>query len=65
MICYHLIVQQLCSISTPYTYGSDDHTEFICIVSKEYPGTSGAKGNGLKEPELSDRVKVRQKISFG
>jgi len=49
--------EQLCSISTPYSYGSDDHTEFICIVSKEYPGTSGSMGNGLKEPELSDRVK--------
>jgi len=48
--------EQLCSISTPYSYGSDDHTEFICIVSKEYPVTSGT--NGLKEPELSERVKL-------
>jgi len=49
--------EQLCSISTPYSYGSDDHTEFICIVSKEYPGTTGSKASGLKEPELSERVK--------
>ena len=56
-------LSQLCSISTPYSYGSDDHTEFICIVSKEYPGTPGTKGNGLKEPELTDRVKVRQMVT--
>jgi len=49
--------EQLCGISTPYTYGSDDHTEFVCIVSKEYPGSSGTRGGGLKEPELTERVK--------
>ncbi|XP_060562163.1 BTB/POZ domain-containing protein KCTD5-like [Ruditapes philippinarum] len=47
--------EQLINIGSQYNYGSEDHVEFLCVVSKECP-------NSLNGPEAepSDRAKVLQ-----
>lgn len=46
--------EQLVNIGSQYTYGSDEHAEFLCVVSREYGATQGIC------PEPSDRAKVLQ-----
>ena len=41
------------NIGSQYNYGSEDHAEFLCVVSKECPSIL----NG-HESEPSDRAKV-------
>ncbi|XP_052262574.1 BTB/POZ domain-containing protein KCTD5-like [Dreissena polymorpha] len=47
--------EQLVNIGSQYNYGSDDHVEFLCVVSKECP-------NSLNGPETkpTDRADVLQ-----
>ncbi|XP_076032568.1 BTB/POZ domain-containing protein KCTD5-like [Oratosquilla oratoria] len=33
--------EQLINIGSQYSYGSEDHTEFLCVVSREYSSYSG------------------------
>ncbi|XP_041363810.1 BTB/POZ domain-containing protein KCTD5-like [Gigantopelta aegis] len=47
--------EQLVNIGSQYNYGSEDHAEFLCVVSKECPSIL----NG-HECEPSDRAKVLQ-----
>ncbi|XP_076459520.1 BTB/POZ domain-containing protein KCTD5-like [Babylonia areolata] len=47
--------EQLVNIGSQYNYGSEDHAEFLCVVSKECPSLV----NG-SETEPSDRAKVLQ-----
>lgn len=47
--------EQLINIGSQYNYGSEDHGEFLCVVSKECPNIF----NG-PEPEPTDRAKVLQ-----
>ena len=47
------LVFQLINIGSHYQYGSDDHAEFLCVVSREYPDNTGDK---VTEP--TDRAKV-------
>lgn len=44
---------QLINIGSQYTYGHDEHAEFLCVVSREY----GATLNSM-ETEPTDRAKV-------
>lgn len=47
--------EQLVNIGSQYNYGSEDHAEFLCVVSKECPNNI----NGT-ESESTDKVKVLQ-----
>lgn len=47
--------EQLINIGSQYNYGSEDHAEFLCVVSKECPNSL----NG-PEAESTDRAKVLQ-----
>lgn len=42
------------NIGSQYNYGSEDHAEFLCVVSKECPNIV----NG-QEAEPSDKAKVK------
>ncbi|TRY68881.1 hypothetical protein TCAL_05241 [Tigriopus californicus] len=46
--------EQLINIGSQYQYGSEDHAEFLCVVSREYP--FDAKANGHAMP--TDKGKV-------
>ena len=50
-------VFQLINIGSHYQYGSDDHAEFLCVVSREYPDNTNATD---KVTEPTDRAKVSQ-----
>ena len=52
-------VFQLINIGSNYQYGSEDHADYLYVVSKEYP--NNANNDTLIEP--SDRAKVK-KISL-
>lgn len=45
--------EQLINIGSQYNYGTDDHAEFLCVVSREYGSVLNAK-----ETEPTDRAKV-------
>ena len=45
---------QLINIGSQYNYGNNGHSEFLCVVSREF-GVS----NSYKETESTDRAKVR------
>ncbi|ESP01381.1 hypothetical protein LOTGIDRAFT_157561 [Lottia gigantea] len=47
--------EQLINIGSQYNYGSEDHAEFLCVVSKECPSIVNGQEN-----EPSDRAKVLQ-----
>lgn len=47
--------EQLINIGSQYNYGTEDHAEFLCVVSKECPNSL----NG-PEAESTDRAKVLQ-----
>ncbi|KAK3583011.1 hypothetical protein CHS0354_005652 [Potamilus streckersoni] len=47
--------EQLINIGSQYNYGTEDHAEFLCVVSKECPNNL----NG-QEIEATDRAKVLQ-----
>jgi hypothetical protein len=49
--------EQLIKIGSQYNYGSDDHAEFLCVVSREYP--PNATVNRGAEP--TDKAKVRER----
>jgi len=48
-----LVLFQLVNIGSQYNYGSEDHVEFLCVVSKECP-------NSFNGPETkpTDRADV-------
>merc|ERR1712180_218495 len=50
--------EQLINIGSQYQYGSDDHAEYLCIVSREYPTQQGSGS----ETKPTDRAKVLQDI---
>eukprot|EP00095_Tigriopus_kingsejongensis_P007148 maker-scaffold300_size216557-snap-gene-1.30 protein:Tk07148 transcript:maker-scaffold300_size216557-snap-gene-1.30-mRNA-1 annotation:"btb poz domain-containing protein" len=39
--------EQLINIGSQYQYGSEDHAEFLCVVSREYPQDAKANGNPM------------------
>ena len=43
------------NIGSHYQYGNDDHAEFLCVVSREYP--NNVTSDKVAEP--TDRAKVR------
>lgn len=45
--------EQLINIGSQYNYGTEDHSEFLCVVSREYGSVLNAK-----ETEATDRAKV-------
>ncbi|XP_064599984.1 BTB/POZ domain-containing protein KCTD5-like [Liolophura sinensis] len=47
--------EQLVNIGSQYNYGSEDHAEFLCVVSKECPNIVNGPDN-----EPTDRAKVLQ-----
>ncbi|XP_065207819.1 BTB/POZ domain-containing protein KCTD5 [Planococcus citri] len=47
--------EQLINIGSQYNYGNNGHSEFLCVVSREF-GVSGS----YKETESTDRAKVLQ-----
>merc|ERR1712209_50302 len=51
--------EQLINIGSQYQYGSEDHAEFLCVVSREFAPTAGS---GMSEPKPTDRAKVLQDI---
>ena len=55
---YKTVLFQLINIGSHYQYGNDDHAEFLCVVSREYPHT--ASQDKLQEP--TDRAKVTARI---
>merc|ERR1719203_834731 len=50
--------EQLIRIGSHYQYGNEDHTEFLCVVSREYPNNA----NSDKLTESTDRAKVIQQL---
>ena len=43
-----------------YQYGNDDRgSEFLCVVSREYPSASVDNSNGHEGPIRTDKAKVR------
>jgi len=50
--------EQLINIGSHYQYGSDDHAEFLCVVSREYPDNTSTD----KVTEPTDRAKVLQQL---
>ena len=42
------------NIGSHYQYGNDDHAEFLCVVSREYP--NNVTSDKVAEP--TDRAKV-------
>nr|CAH7768734.1 unnamed protein product [Callosobruchus chinensis] len=48
--------EQLVNIGSQYNYGSDEHAEFLCVVSREY----GAPESSEVKSEREDRAKVLQ-----
>jgi len=51
--------EQLINIGSQYQYGNEDHAEFLCIVSREYPQVV-SETNRTAEP--TDRAKVLQQL---
>ena len=49
---------QLINIGSQYQYGNDDHAEFLCVVSREYPNAVSSE----KVTEPTDRAKVLQQL---
>ncbi|KAH8036509.1 hypothetical protein HPB51_000774 [Rhipicephalus microplus] len=47
---------QLINIGSSYNYGNDDHAEFLCVVSREYPSSSSHTTD--REFEPTDRAQV-------
>lgn len=47
--------EQLVNIGSQYNYGTEDHAEFLCVVSKECPNSLNGPG-----AESTDRAKVLQ-----
>ena len=53
--------EQLINIGSQYNYGGgEDHAEFLCVVSREYPPNSDPAAS---EPS-SDKAKVRIKLRY-
>lgn len=50
--------EQLINIGSSYNYGNDDHSEFLCVVSREYQGSTC--NSFEREFEPTDRAKVIQ-----
>jgi hypothetical protein len=50
--------EQLINIGSQYQYGNEDHAEFLCVVSRDYPITTPSG----KVTEPTDRAKVLQQI---
>lgn len=47
--------EQLINVGSQYSYGNDDHAEFLCVVSRECDNSGNAN-----EAEPTDRAKVLQ-----
>ena len=45
---------QLINIGSQYNYGNEDHSEFLCVVSREYGNTTDRDDR----PEPTERAKV-------
>merc|ERR1712059_83054 len=50
--------EQLINIGSQYQYGNEDHAEFLCVVSREYPNSVSSE----KVTEPTDRAKVLQQL---
>jgi len=50
--------EQLINIGSQYQYGNEDHAEFLCVVSREYPNAVSSE----KVSEPTDRAKVLQQL---
>jgi len=50
--------EQLINIGSQYQYGNEDHAEFLCVVSREYP----KRGGQTSEPTDARRAKVLQQL---
>jgi len=50
--------EQLIRIGSHYQYGNEDHSEFLCVVSREYPNNVHSD----KLNESTDRAKVIQQL---
>lgn len=48
--------EQLINIGSQYSYGNEDHSEFLCVVSREYGSTTERDDR----PEPTERAKVLQ-----
>ena len=57
--------EQLINIGSQYQFGSDDHAEFLCVVSREYPQSSATseRTTAANGTEHKDRAKVRTLIN--
>ncbi|XP_023228613.1 BTB/POZ domain-containing protein KCTD5-like [Centruroides vittatus] len=50
--------EQVINIGSSYNYGNENHAEFLCVVSREYSGSSSLASE--REFEPTDRAKVLQ-----
>lgn len=53
-----VLIFQLINIGSQYQYGNEDHAEFLCVVSREYPNAVSSE----KVTEPTDRAKVLQQL---
>ena len=54
IVFFHCFLLQLINIGSQYQYGNEDHAEFLCVVSREYPNSVTSE----KVTEPTDRAKV-------
>lgn len=50
----NFVYSQLINIGSQYSYGNEDHSEFLCVVSREYGSTTDRDDR----PEPTERAKV-------
>lgn len=53
-----IFVLQLISVGSNYNYGSEDQSEFLCVVSRD---VSDSQEQGATGTEQSDKAKVTEK----
>lgn len=55
--------EQLINIGSHYQYGSDDRgSEFLCVVSREYPPSNESTNGHDPHPTRTDKAKVLQQM---
>lgn len=47
--------EQMVNVGSQYNYGGDEHSEFLCVVSREYPRDSNDVDHSLRAKKLQQK----------